>query len=335
MKLLPRERHRGRCLSVLRKLRQVAFSAKPQPLPPNGWAMEHDPHDTSEMPRPAENPPLPLWRVELGAVSHAGKVRPRNEDHFLVTQVGRFAETLMTNLPLDQRPARSEHVGYVLAVADGMGGMTAGQQASRLAIRTGVDLVLESPKWYFHINEREAHELMDRLCEYFRDIDRRLSEHAFADPQLHGMGTTLTGAYLVGGNLFVVHVGDSRCYLYRSGKLQQITHDHTLAQEMADAGKITQQSAGRHRMRNVLTRYIGGSDGDIQAEVHWLPLESGDRVLLCTDGLNGMVADEEIAIALATHHDPNQACEALLAAALAAGGRDNITAIVAQVSRGE
>jgi serine/threonine protein phosphatase PrpC len=193
---------------------------------------------------------------------------------------------------------------------------------------------LQSAKWYFRIDEAEAQELMDQLGAYFRDIDRRLSAEADADPQLHGMGTTLTGAYVVGGNLFVVHVGDSRCYLYRGGKLQQITRDHTLAQEMADAGQISQQSAGRHRMRNVLTRYIGGSDGNIQSEVHWLPLVTADRVLLCSDGLNGMVADEEIALHLAEHCDPNAACESLIGAALEAGGRDNITVIVADVEIG-
>jgi serine/threonine protein phosphatase PrpC len=296
--------------------------------------MNTQPHDTAELAAlPARK--LPRWQVRFAAATHAGKVRQRNEDHYLVSQVGRWAETVATNLPTDVRPQRSEDFGYVLVVADGMGGMTAGQQASRLAILTGIDLVMQSPRWYFHIDQDQASALMDQLGQYFRDIDRRLSEKALKDASLYGMGTTLTGAYLVGGNLFVVHVGDSRCYLFREGHLQQLTRDHTLAQELADAGRISQEDASRHRMRNVLTRYIGGSDGNIQAEVHWMPLVPGDRVMLCSDGLSGMVPDDEIALHLTEHRDADAACQSLLGAALEAGGRDNVTLIVADVAHGE
>jgi len=296
--------------------------------------MNTQPHDTAELVAPPTRK-IPRWQVRFAAATHAGKVRPRNEDHYLVSRVGRWAETVATNLPTEIRPQRSEDCGYVLVVADGMGGMTAGQQASRLAILTGVDLVMQSPRWYFRIDQDQATALMDQLCQYFRDIDRRLSEKALKDSSLYGMGTTLTGAYLVGGNLFVVHVGDSRCYLFREGRLQQITRDHTLAQELADAGRISQEEASRHRMRNELTRYIGGSDGNIQAEVHWLPLVPGDRILLCSDGLSGMVPDDEIARQLTEHHDADTACQSLLGAALEAGGRDNVTLIVADVAQSE
>jgi len=296
--------------------------------------MNTQPHDTAELVAlPAQR--LPRWQVRFAAVTHAGKVRPRNEDHFLVSRMGRWAETVATNLPVDVRPQRIEDAGYVMVVADGMGGMTAGQQASRLAILTGIDLVMQSPRWYFHIDQGEASALMDQLCQYLRDIDRRLSEKALKDTSLYGMGTTLTGAYLVGGNLFVVHVGDSRCYLFRDSRLQQLTRDHTLAQELADAGRISQEDAARHRMRNVLTRYIGGSDGNIQAEVLWMPLVPGDRVMLCSDGLSGMVPDDEIALHLTEHRDTDSACQSLLGAALEAGGRDNVTLIVADVAHGE
>lgn len=295
--------------------------------------MNMQPHDTAEVTALTARPSSLSWQVRFAAVTHAGKVRPRNEDHFLVTRVGRYAETIASNLPAELRPPRSEDSGYVMVVADGMGGMTAGQQASRLAILTGVDLVMQSPRWYFQIDQADAAALMEQLAQYFRDIDRRLSKKALNDNELYGMGTTLTGAYLVGGNLFVVHVGDSRCYLYRDSKLQQLTRDHTLAQELADAGKITQEAAARHRMRNVLTRYIGGSDGNIQAEVLWLPLVPGDRILLCSDGLSGMVADEAIATQLAQHPNLDDACQTLLAAALEAGGRDNVTLVLAGVSQ--
>ncbi len=314
-------------------LRAQTIFVPPRKRWPTETVMNPQPHDTAEITAlPLRQAPV-SWQVRFAAVTHAGKVRHRNEDHFLVTRVGRYAETIATNLPSEVLPGRSEDFGFIMAVADGMGGMTAGQQASRLAIMAGADLVMQSPKWYFHIDQAEAVALMEQLGQCFQDIDRRLSEKALEDHALYGMGTTLTGAYLVGGNLFVVHVGDSRCYLFRDQKLLQLTRDHTLAQELADAGKITQQDAARHRMRNVLTRYIGGSDGNIQAEVLWVSLVAGDRILLCSDGLSGMVPDEAIAIHLAEHRDPNEACQALLGAALEAGGRDNVTLIVADVSQ--
>ena len=195
---------------------------------------------------------------------------------------------------------------YAMVVADGMGGMNAGDVASVLAISTGVKLADKSVKWGFKINEKEARELLSRMSAYFREIDRRITRKSESDRRLFGMGTTMTLAYSVGIHLFIIHVGDSRAYLYRQGRLQQLTRDHTIAQALADAGEIKQQDAAEHMRRNTLTNYLGGHSGKVKADVRWLQLEHGDRVILCSDGLSDMVEDENIADCLSLNGEPGR-----------------------------
>jgi protein phosphatase len=142
----------------------------------------------------------------------------------------------------------------------------------------------------------------------------------------------LTLAYSVGIHLFIIHVGDSRAYLFRNGQLQQLTRDHTVAQALADAGEIKQQDVRKHMRRNTLTNYLGGHSGKVKADVRWLRLEHGDRVLLCSDGLSDMVEDAGIAACLVESPEPDIAAIALTQMALRNGGRDNITVVVAQYS---
>ena len=220
-------------------------------------------------------PPSTTVRVEFGAVSHTGKVRAKNEDHFLVSQVSRKQEVLLTNVPDDQFPELAGDDGYSMIVADGMGGMAAGEVASRLAITTGLKLFHKSPKWGFKINKKEARELFDRVNRHLQEIDRTLTERSEADRRLFGMGTTLTAAYSVGVDLFIIHLGDSRAYLYRKGELRQLTKDHTVAQAMADAGYIAPEEVRHHNKRNVLTNFLGGHHGKVKADVRWLRLNDG------------------------------------------------------------
>jgi PPM family protein phosphatase len=269
-------------------------------------------------------------RADFGAVSHAGKVRPKNEDHFLVFRLRRDREAMLTNIPADQLPEHTGEAGYSMIVADGMGGMAAGEVASRLAITTALKLVHRSPKWGFRINQKEAREFFERINCYLREIDRTLTERAYADPRLFGMGTTLTAAFSTGVDLFIIHLGDSRAYLYRNGELQRLTRDHTLAQAMADAGYIAPEDVRRHRRRNTLTNYLGGRHGRVKADLRWLRLADGDRLLLCTDGLTEMVDDRSIARILRERDRPGEAAQALLDEALEQGGKDNVTVIVAR-----
>jgi protein phosphatase len=210
--------------------------------------------------------------------------------------------------------------------------MNAGDVASMMAISTGVRLADKSVKWGFKINEKEARELLNRMSMYFQEIDRRLTVKSEGDRRLFGMGTTLTLAYSVGAHLFLIHVGDSRAYLWRGGEMKQLTRDHTVAQALADAGQIRPEEVRTHARRNTLTNYLGGHSGKIQADVRWTRLEDGDRLLLCSDGLNDMVDDAGILEALNRREDSKRTTEILLDKALQAGGKDNITIVLAGYS---
>ncbi len=150
-----------------------------------------------------------------------------------------------------------------------------------------------------------------------------------ADRRLLGMGTTLTAAYSMGVDLFVVHLGDSRAYLYRAGSLRQLTKDHTVAQAMADAGHISHDSVRHHAKRNALTNFLGGHNGKVNADLRWLRLADGDRLVLCSDGLNEMVEDVSIGRILGQRRTSRDAAQSLLDEALRRGGKDNVTVIVA------
>jgi serine/threonine protein phosphatase PrpC len=173
----------------------------------------------------------------------------------------------------------------------------------------------------------------EALAEFRKALgraDERVCAEAREHPELYGMGTTLTTAYAFRDELYVVHVGDSRCYLLRDGTLRQVTSDHTMAQEMLRAGLLGVAEAARHQWRHVITNAVGGSEPGVRPEVHKLDLRPGDCLLLCSDGLSEMVPDAEIAAVLRQEADPRRACERLVAEANARGGRDNITAVVAR-----
>ncbi len=166
---------------------------------------------------------------------------------------------------------------------------------------------------------------METWRRRFRQIDYILTERAEANPALTGMSTTLTIACSVGTDLVLYHIGDSRGYLWRRGRLHRLTRDHTMAQDLADAGAIDPGDVDVHRLRHILTRVVGRSGGEVEAEVEHVHLADGDRVLLCTDGLTDMVPDAAIAAILNETPVSADACQALLARALKAGGHDNIT----------
>jgi PPM family protein phosphatase len=283
---------------------------------------------------------MPTWRrlprgtpmlrpVELGALSHQGRVRTNNEDHYLVARLSRSFESLMTNVPDGVLPTHVHESGYGMLVADGMGGMAAGEVASRLAIQTLVQIVLEVPDWILLVDELSAPELKTRVSEYFQEIDSEISKQQAIDPSLAGMGTTMTLAYSLGAEAFVGHVGDSRAYLCRDGNTQQLTQDHTHVQRLVSAGAISRQQAATHRLRGVLTQAIGGQSGQLRVEVHRLQLREGDRLLLCTDGLTDMVPESSIAETLSRARPAQQICQDLVDLALEAGGRDNVSVCLA------
>jgi protein phosphatase len=276
------------------------------------------------VPGPAATP----VRVDSSGLSDRGKVRPDNQDHFYLSKLGRFSQTLASSLPSGELPDRLEEAGYVAVVADGMGGHAGGEIASRTAIIVFFHLLFDTPDWVLRVDDTTAQRILDRAAIRYRSLDSLLAERAALDPSLTGMGTTLTLTYSIGLDLFLAHVGDSRAYLCRGGSLRQLTRDHTRVQELVDAGLVTREDAATHKLRNVLTNVVGGSAPLTDVEVHRVPLAVGDSVLLCSDGLHGVVRDEEIASILGGTGTAESACRALVDLALARGGPDNVTAVV-------
>jgi protein phosphatase len=266
--------------------------------------------------------------VDLGAATHPGLVRPNNEDSYLVSRADRSLETLLTNLSTGEIPAWAAERSYGLVVADGMGGHAAGEVASHVALRTVIEHVLATADWIMRDAATYQRRIEERMADRFAAADAAVQEQASEHPSWSGMGTTMTMAVSNGVNLFLGHVGDSRAYLLRGGTLCVLTRDHSFAQTLADAGSISKSKVASHPLRNVLLRHIGG--GGVKADLRHLTLESGDQLLLCTDGLTDLVAEPAIAEILQSAPSAQAACDQLVAAALAAGGKDNVTALVAR-----
>jgi protein phosphatase len=270
-------------------------------------------------------PSPPKVQPRFGAVSHPGLVRVNNEDHFAVIERHRGRVVLTTNLP-EGYLTSADDIGYTLVVADGIGGSAFGELASMLALRSAWELAPNSIKWTWIVTDAEIEDLKERLSLVFRRMHEELLERARGEPAFAGMGTTLTGAYTVGPNAFIAHVGDSRAYLFHDGALKRLTRDHTLAQDALDAGVPIASQSWYH----TLTNFLGGTGQPVWVEFHHVRLADGDQLLLCTDGLSDEVTDAEITEVLARGVAPREAVQALVAMALARGGRDNVTAVLAQ-----
>ena len=208
----------------------------------------------------------------------------------------------------------------LLAIADGMGGHNGGEVASATVIDALRPLDTQVP----------AGELLDALDHAVRRATSKLRDLASTDPALHGMGTTLTALLWSGSQLGLVHIGDSRAYLVRDGQVFQITQDHTMVQSLLDDGKITADEVASHPQRFLLLRALV-ADRDYEPDLQLREARPGDRYLLCSDGLHETADAESIAQVLRSVSDPDQAAADLVALAIAAGGPDNITCIVADV----
>ncbi len=267
--------------------------------------------------------------VQAFGLTDPGRVRPGNEDHFLVADLSRTLRVRQTSLPQAvSQQGRSR--GHVLLVADGMGGHAAGEVASALTVETVETVVVELLRRFSNLQEADEHGILADLREAVRQADARIAEEVALHPELAGMGTTLTLAFASGSRLFVIHAGDSRCYLLRGGELHRLTEDHTVVAEMVDRGMITAEDARHHKLRHVVTNVLGGGQAGVRVDVQRVALEAGDVVLLCSDGLTDMLDDGRIAAILAAEAGPEAACTRLVAEANEAGGRDNVTAVVAR-----
>ncbi len=297
---------------------------------PLNASVEPESGSTAIFPRTSTSKDVPLVLIEFGAKTHAGLVRPNNEDHFLVAKLSKSMQVCRSSLASNGSRVFSEEVGYLMIVADGMGGAAAGEKASALAVETVEDFALNTLKWFVHLEGSDEHSLLAELRAGIERADRAVIDRARSDPKLHGMGTTLTMAYSVSTDLYIVHAGDTRAYLYHDGTLQQVTTDHTLVQLLVDNGQLSAEAARHHKRRNVVTNVVGGPSAGVHADIHKISVSDGDILLLCSDGLPDPVGDATIAEILASTTDPEAASEALVAKALERGGPDNVTAVVAR-----
>ena len=267
--------------------------------------------------------------VDAAGLTHTGLVRRSNEDHFLVSRLGRYFETVSTSLPPEDLPARTEDASYSLLVADGMGGHAAGEVASRMAIREIMRLAFELPDWIVRIDDSTREAAAERAQRRIEQLNAIVVDGSQSSPDLRGMGCTLTAARNLGRDLQVAHVGDSRAYLLRGGHLFRLTRDHTYVQMLVDGGLMSEQEAATSQSRHVLVNALGGSGDGVRVDVERVRLANGDRVLLCSDGLTDAVNDDVIRVELGGASTAAEACNALVARALAGGGHDNITVVVA------
>lgn len=304
---------------------------------PTNEPNKKDGRDSGEVPTwvlPAAAAPVLPVRITFAGRTHGGKVRPQNEDHYLIVHMTKTVTILETTLSPPQRVPLPDPEGYVLAVADGLGGHAGGEHASALVVGAALKYIQFTAKWFFRLDDPDDNVRVRLLQEELQRIDKQLIQEARQDPSLFGMATTLTAATILGTEVFLIHVGDSPAYVLHDGKLTKLTKDHTRAQEMVDQGMLSPQEAKTHQYRHVLTNVLGGVPG-VVAQIVKFRLHDGDRLLLCTDGLTEVVPDERIAEILGQAPDPKEACSQLEEAALKSGGPDNVTMIVAVCTIGE
>jgi protein phosphatase len=270
-------------------------------------------------------------KMDCCGITDIGRVRESNEDQFLVADLNKSMLVHQTSLS-DEDHTRlfGGSQGALLLVADGMGGHAAGKQASTIAVQALEHYVLNTMPWFFHLQHSQETDFKDELKAAMEVCQRSIESAAASRPERHGMGTTLTMAYILWPRLYVVHVGDSRCYLFRAPKLEQITTDQTMAQQLVERGVLAAEDASQSRWSHVLWSCLGGAKREMNAEVYKATLNAGDTLLLCTDGLTGGLRDEKIIEFLRQGGSAQETCQRLVAAANEAGGKDNITVVVAR-----
>jgi protein phosphatase len=269
--------------------------------------------------------------VDCFGMTDRGQVRRLNEDQFLIADLAKSLKVLQSSLSEEEHRRRfGDQHGKLLVVADGMGGVAGGEVASGLALETVTNYVLNTMPWFLMVQDGREHELEDELKAALEECQRRVGAAA-EQSNLRRMGTTLTMAYLLWPRLYVVHAGDSRCYLFRGGHGHQVTRDHTVAQQMVERGILSPEEADRSKWSHALWNCIGGGSHEINPDVYKATLQPGDTLLLCSDGLSKYLSVEQIAEHLRQHGSPEPAVRSLIDAANAAGGADNITVIVARL----
>jgi len=269
--------------------------------------------------------------IDAHGVTHPGKVRRDNQDHYLLCSLRRQIVVRGSSIPQADTVlgTESERLASMAMVADGVGGAAKGETASRVALTGIARYVSRSLRCYYRSEEGE--DFSETLQQGARECHEELRRLAEEESEHRGMATTLTLLLSVWPRAYLLQVGDSRCYLLRNGELTQITRDQTMAQEMVDLGIMKPEQVAGTRLEHTLTSSIGGSHN--QPTVTRFDMNWGHVLLLCSDGLTRHVSDDRIREVLRSMTSARQACETLLQEALDGGGTDNITVVVARAVR--
>lgn len=273
---------------------------------------------------------MSIVSVRSAGLTHCGSVRDENQDQFVIAEMSRAIMVKSSGLAMaDGTRLLGDSFATILLVADGMGGHLGGREASRSAIEYFLASILNKLTWGEVINANNEGAFRQVLGETLSEAHRELQSFAAKQPQLKDMGTTLTLAYVTWPQLYIVHAGDTRCYLYRDGSLRLITRDHTVAQQMMMRGKLRADEGERSPWSNVLVNALGAGAPEVVPDLYCLTLSPDDRLLLCSDGLNKHVSDERIAQSLSHKSPPDETARSLINMALDGGGSDNVTVLLA------
>ncbi|MGH7696800.1 MAG: PP2C family protein-serine/threonine phosphatase [Gemmatimonadaceae bacterium] len=267
--------------------------------------------------------------LDVYGITHKGKVRASNQDHFLIASLHKMMRVRSTSLPnpeLLEMPG--ERLATLVMVADGVGGANAGEEASRAALESIASYVTETMQCYYRADPSDGKAFEDALRAGAAACHAAVVERASGNPELRGMATTLTLGLAVWPTLYLLQIGDSRAYQLREGKLFRLTRDQTLAQDLVDTGVLKPSDLARSPLSHVLSSAIGA---DWRPVVSKVGLNRTTTILLCTDGLTKHVPDEKIEQRLKTIKSSEEICQTLVNDAMEAGGSDNITVLCGRV----
>jgi serine/threonine protein phosphatase PrpC len=288
-------------------------------------------HETTAPTAPPDRKPRDD-EMDVYGLTHPGKVRSENQDHFLICALRQQVAVQQTSLPqADHLIAGSERLAFLMMVADGVGGGIKGEEASRSALEAVSRYVSRSMRCYYAAGSAEDREFSEALQEGALQCHAELVQRGQDDPEYRGMATTLTLYLGVWPRAYLLQVGDSRCYLLHHGELTQITRDQTMAQELIDLGVLNPADAPGTRYTHTLSSSIGGRQ--TAPVVTRFDLDWDTAVLLCSDGLTRHVSDDRIRDRLRSMTSARQACEDLVQEALEGGGSDNVTVVVRRIVR--
>ena len=269
-------------------------------------------------------------RMDIFGLTDIGLVRERNDDQFLIADLKKSVIIHQTSLSYDDEThLLGGSQAQLLLVADGVGGHPGGDRASRMAVQGIVQYLLNTMHWLFRLNDGREDAFLDDLKGALKFTQEKFRQHAEAVPMDQLMGTTITLAYIVWPQVYLVHVGDSRAYVFRGHDVIHLTHDQTYAQALVDAGLMQESEVRKSPLRHVLSGLVGCNPRHLAPEVSQFKLALHDKLLLCTDGLTSQLTDHAIADLLSPDLTSEEACGLLVKAANEAGGQDNTTVVLA------